>query len=590
MPEGSVSSGSQDVRAILCADVQGYARLMAKNEAETSERVGRMIRLVQGLIGDYGGHVMNIAGDGVLALFGSAPKAVRFALEVQREFKNEAVWYPGGDPIAFRMGINLGRVIVSDSNLHGHSVNVAARVQALAPPGGICITDAVRRALEVENGFQLRSLGQRRLKNIDEPVEIYTIEPAPPSAPGGVTPRRPLMVGVPDALEGGSVAVLPLDNLTADPGDQHLCDGITRDIITNLSRFRDVMVIAPHSAFLFKQLDVSSEVFARQLGVRYLCTGSLERRGKRLRIRAQLCEARTGRVLWSERFGGDLMDVFDFQDEVTEMVAARLAIHISAAERQRVQSATAPHDIRAYGLILRGQDLSLRFKRVSNLHARRLFEQAADLDPGFGRSYAGMSRTFNLGWRYRWERQPMRALDKAVDLAYRAIDRYALDARGYGELGYACLYRKEHEESLAAYDRAHDLNPNDADILAEMADSLVYAGRAEEAVRLLERAMRLNPYFPDWYLWYLGDAYFHLGQYEKTIAAVTQMRDQSEAHRLLASSHALLGNQEQAREHARKLMEVHPNFSIEHWRNVPPYRDQSHLEPFIEGLRKAGLQ
>lgn len=587
MPEALLLPPSQDVRAILCADVHGYTRLMARNEVETSRRVGRMIRLVQALIGDYGGHVMNIAGDAILALFEDAFRAVRFALEVQREFKNEAVWYPDGDEIAFRIGINVGKVIVSDSNLHGHSVNIAARVQALAPPGGVCITADVRRAIEGRNGFTLRSLGERMLKNIDEPVEIFALEPESHPTPGN-GPQPSLLSGLPDALEGGSVAVLPLDNLTGAPGDEHLCSGITRDIITNLSRFRDLLVIAPHSTFLFKQLDVSAEAFARQLGVRYLCTGGIERRGDKLRIRAQLSETLSGRVLWSERFGGELADVFDFQDEVTEMVAARLAIHISAAERRRVRSSHTP-DLHAYGLILRGQDLSLRFRREANLHARRLFEAAADLDPGYGRCYAGMSRTFNLGWRYRWEPQPGPALDKAVDLARLAIDRDSLDARGFGELGYACLYRKQHEESLAAYQRAHELNPNDADILAEMGDSLVYAGSAEDAVRLLEQAMRLNPYFPDWYLWYLGDAYFHLGQYEKTIAAVSRMHDQSEAHRLLASSHALLGHEEAAREHARKLMEVHPNFSIEHWRHVPPYRDQGHLEPFIEGLRRAGL-
>ncbi|MCC2664961.1 MAG: adenylyl cyclase class-3/4/guanylyl cyclase [Geminicoccaceae bacterium] len=587
MSEALIAAPNQQVKTILCADVHGYSRLMARQEAETSQRVGRMIRLVQALIGDYGGHVMNIAGDGVVALFENARRAVRFALEIQHEFKNEAVWHPGGDEIAFRIGINIGKVIVRDSNLHGHSVNIAARVQELAPPGGVCITGAVQRAMEGPSGFEMRSLGTRMLKNIDEPVEIFAIEPAP--EPAEVTGERhhPLS-SLSQALEGGSVAVLPLDNLTGNPGDEHLCSGITRDIITNLSRFRDLLVIAPHSAFLFKQFDVSAEVFARQLGVRYLCTGSVERRGQKLRIRAQLTEALTGRVLWSERFGGQLEDVFDFQDEVIEMVAARLATHISAAERRRVQSAPVP-DLQAYGLILRGQDLSLRFRREANLHARRLFEQAAEFDPGYGRCYAGMSRTFNLGWRYRWERQPARALDKAVELARAAIDRDNLDARGFGELGYACLYRKQHEESLAAYQRAHDLNPNDADILAEMGDSLVYAGRAEEAVNLLERAMCLNPYFPDWYLWYLGDAYFHLGQYEKTIEAVSRMRDQSEAQRLLASSHALLGHEEQAREHAKRLLAVHPNFSIAHWQHVPPYRDQSHLEPFLEGLRRAGL-
>jgi TolB-like protein len=547
------------------------------------------MRLIKSLIGDYGGRVEHVAGDGVLALFESASRALHFAIAIQREFRNEAVWAGDDLPIAFRIGINIGEVLVGDeANVQGHSVNIAARLQGLARPGGICITEAVQRAVRDTLGVAMRPLGPQTLKNISEPVEVFAIEINGPPVPVSTElPARPSEII--RSFTDPSVAVLPIANLSSDPRDSHLCDGFTGDLITNLSRFRDLLVIARHSAFLFKNRDVPPAQVAEELGVRYLVTGGLQRSGRRLRLRVQLTEAASDRVIWSDRYDGNLGDLFAFQDDVTAMVAARLAVQISAAEQRRVL-ADHPPELPAYGLVLRGQDLSLRYRKEANLHARRLFEHAADIDPDYGRCYAGMSRTFNLAWRYRWTPNPEMALDKAVDLANAAIRYDSLDARGFGELGFAQLYKKHHDASLAAYERATALNPNDADILAERGDALVYSGQAERSVELLQRAMRLNPYYPDWYLWYLGDAYFHLGQYDKTIMTVQKMRDQSEAHRLLASSYALLGEVDQARHHAQQVMIAHPNFSIEHWRNVLPYKNFDYLEPFIDGLRKAGLK
>jgi adenylate cyclase len=578
----------RQLSAILFADVHGYARLMSTAEEQTYERVTRSIRLIKSLIGDYGGNVVQTSGDGVLALFESASQALRFALAIQREFRNDAVWNPDGEAIAFRIGINLGEVIVGEGNVHGHSVNVAARIQALAQPGGICISEGVRRAVRDTLGVEIRPLGPQILKNIAEPVEVFAIDVDGPQ----ITPSAPPL---PEQLETfgppeeASVVVLPLDNMSGEPSDSHLCDGITRDIITNLSRFRDLLVIAPHSAFLFKRLDLSAQEMMRRLGVRYRFSGGLERKDSRVRVRAQLTEIESERVLWSERFDGDLGDVFAFQDEVTAVIAARLALQVSAAERRRALAAHAP-DLRAYGLILRGQHLSLQFKREANLYARRLFEHAVEVDSRYGRSYAGLSRTFNLAWRYRWTKAPDESLDRAVELARAAIDCDALDARGFSELGFACLYKKRHDEAQAAYERAHQLNPNDADILAEMGIALTYWAKADRAVPLIRQAMRLNPYYPDRYLWYIGEAHFVLGDYQSAVDYLSKMQDNSEAHRLLAASHALLGDEQKARAHAAQVMAVHPDFSIAHWRSVQPDTDPATLERFMEGLRKAGLK
>ena len=560
---------------------------MDRNEERTYERVTRSIRLMKSLIGDYGGRVMNVAGDGVLALFESAPEALRFAVAIQQELRNDVVWDADDEPVAFRIGINLGEVLVDDeTNIQGRSVNLAVRIQLFAPPGGICLSAAVKDAVQGSPGIILRSLGRQKLKNIAEPVEVFVVERETPSLPAIVAlPPHGQAVA---PLAEASVAVLPLANLSDDPRDTHLCDGITADIITNLSRFRDLLVIARHSAFLFKEARVPAKVIGDQLGVRYLVNGGLQRQGSRLRINVELSDVESSRVVWADRFQGDLGDVFAFQDDVIDVVAARLAVQINAAERRRALSA-APPDLRAYGLILRGQELSFSLTRHENLHARRLFEQAAEIDPGYGRTYAGLSRTFNLAWQYGWSEAPQACLDKAVELALQAVDRDDLDARGYAQLGYAYLFRKQQDASLAAYEQAIELNPNDADILADMAMSMRASGDADRALPLVTRAMRHNPFHPDVYLWILGEIYFDLAAYEQAIHTLHRMRDKSEGHRLLAASYALIGQIDEAKHHAEQVMALRPNFSIEHWRNVPPDKNPEPLERFIDGLRMAGL-
>lgn len=390
-------------------------------------------------------------------------------------------------------------------------------------------------------------------------------------------------------LTEASLAVLPLDNLSGNPRDRHLCDGIAGDIITNLSRFRDLLVIARHSAFQLKDRKLTAAEMGQQLGVRYLLTGALRRTGGQVRFDGLLTEAASGRVVWSDRYRGDVGDVFAFQDEVTDLVAARLAVRVRSAERRRL--AAHPPRLLAYGLSLRGQELSLKYRKEPNRQARRLFKRAIEIDPEYARSYAGLSRSYNLDAFYAWVDSPASALDRALVLAKTATLHDDLDARGFAELGYANLYSKRHNESLVAYERAVALNPNDADTLSEMADALVYSSQARRALRLLKRAMRLNPLYPDDYLWHLADAHFTLGDYRRTIQTLRKMQDQSQAHRLLAACHALLGNGAEAKRHAKEVMVVHPNFTIAHWSKVPPFKDDAPpLQAFVEGLRMAGLR
>lgn len=573
---------------ILFADIHGYSRLMNKDELGTYERVTQSIALIRSLIDDYGGRVVQTVGDGVLALFKDSCKALRFAIEMQREFRNDSVWNSDGDAIAFRIGINEGEVLIGDNGVQGHEVNIAARIQALASPGGICVSTSVRDAAGDGVDLPIRSLGRKKLKNIADPLEIFAVD-----VEGSVDRPSVEVIPAPEHLtidaEQVSIVVLPLDDLSGDPRDRHLCKGLTGDIITNLSRFRDFSVIAHYSANLIKHQQMSARDLYETLGIRYIMSGGLQRSGMKIRLQIELLEANTQHVIWAERFKGDLHDIFDFQDNITDLIAARLAMHIGDAERKRHLAQKLP-DLRAYGLILRGQNLSIQFRRETNFHARRLFEQATEIDPGYGRSYAAMSRTFNEEWRYAWTDKPERALDKAIELAQRAIEYDAWDARAHGALGYAHLYRKEHEEALAAYKRALELNPNDADLLVEMGDALSNTGNPDEAVKLINRSLLLNPFHPDWYLWSLGEAHFYGKRFEEAVKTFKGMRDQSQAHRLLASSYAHLDQLDEARHHARQVLEAHPNFSLEYWSKVPPNRNVEQIEFYIAGLRKAGLK
>jgi adenylate cyclase len=578
------SESRQKLAAVMFADMVEFSKRLEQDEAGNSVQAAGAINLFKALIGDYGGHVANVAGDGILALFDSADRALRFAVQIQAEFRDQSVW-GDGDPIQFRIGLNLGVVVVHEGNVLGHCVNVASRIHALGEPNCVLVTAAIRSAVREVAGLSLRSLGLQKLKNISEPTEVFAVEPSDAQATQTFGAAR--APPQPEPIRTPTIAVLALTNLSADPRNDHLCEGIAEDIIGNLTRFRSLMVIARHSAFLFNLNATPAQELQWRLGVRYILSGSLRRADNRLRIAVELIDAASESVLWSDRFSVELEELFDLQDEIAGAVAARLSVQIEFAERR--QESAYPRDMRAYGLLVRGQHLLLQFNKESNAHARRLFEEAIQLAPEYSRAHSAMSRTHNLDWRYAWSSAPDESLEAAISLARRATAIDRLDARGFAELGNAKLYKKQLDEALAEYAHALTLNPNDSDIIAEYADALVYAGQPRKSVELLEKAMRLNPYYPDWYLWYLADAYDSLGQYSDVIAAIRRMQDPSEGRRLLAIACAHLGMMDEARAAAAEVLRLHPGFTISKWRRIPPFREGPAFERYLEGLRKAGL-
>jgi adenylate cyclase len=480
--------------AVLYADMVEFSRRMERDEAQSAGQVARSLQLFRALVGDYGGQVANIARDGIVALFDDPGAALRFAIQIQTEFREQSVW-GDGHPIEFRIGLNVGDVTFHDAIAYGHCINVAARLQSLAEPGGIVVTGAFRSAAPVPAGILLRSLGRPHLKNISESIEIFAVDPIGGAAPIAFRSRegpKSEQVGHP------GIAVLALANLSDDPRNNHLCEGIAEDIIANLTRFRNLMVIARHSAFLFNLRENSAEEVRGRLGAGYILGGSLRRADNRLRIAVELIDAASGSALWSDRFNVEMEEIFDLQNEIAGSVAARLSIQIDFAERR--QRSRFPRDMRAYGLVLRGQHLIPKFTKEANWHARRLFEEAVNFAPEYSRAFSALSRTHNIDWRYAWSAKPRESLQAAVTLARRATELDPFDARGFSELAYAKLFNRQHNEAIAQYEQALALNPNDSDIIAEYADALSHVEQPERGLELIEKAMRLNPYYPDWYL------------------------------------------------------------------------------------------
>jgi len=575
-------------RAILFADVAGYTRLMAGDEEGTHRTIGAHVAEFARVAGDYDGEILEVRGDGIFALFRGVANAARFATDIQARIAECNVARADEQKIHFRIGINLGEVLSDGNQVYGDAVNIAARLEAFAEPGEICVSRAVYEEIKNQLNFGYQHLGLQRLKNISVPVDVFAVREEVEGVAMTASHRSLSEPNVEEFQQHPSVVVLPLRNLGGNPDEDYFADGISEDLITSLSKFKNLFVIARASAFAYKGKRVRAQDVGRELGVRYVAEGSVRRAGNRIRVSAQLVDTQSGRALWAERYDRNLDDIFAVQDEITEVMVGATAAQIEAAELDRAGQ-TAPSDLQAYGLLLRGQQRISLYTRADNLEAQRFYTSALDHDDHYARALAALSRTLNIDWRYAWSDSPQATIDRALDLAQQAVLLDPDDARGHGELGFVHLYRKEHDAAIAAYQRALALNPNDADLMSDMADALAHSGRSQESVKLLGRAMMLNPFYPDQYLWHLGGAYFNLHDYESAIATLSRMNNPAEGHRLFAASYAHLNRRKEARYHASKVIETHPRFSLSEWAAAQPDRHRADLEHFIEGLQKAGL-
>lgn len=578
----------QKLGAVLFADVVGYSRLMSENEMDTYNALKSLLSQLEELCPQYQGQVIEVRGDGILALFETATSAVEFSIELHRIASQHNQARMAHQQIKFRAGVHMGEVLLDERGIHGDNVNIAARLQEIAEPERVYVSAAVYEQIRNRLRYGYEFLGPKQLKNILSPVATYCVRSEVEGATMAATLRPEMQLEVLERPDLPSVAILPFASQGSNEDDSWIAEGLTDDIIMNLSKFRNLFVIARNSSFFFKTQSMAPQEAARRLNVRYVARGSVRRSASRIRITAELIDANTERTIWGERFDRRIDDIFDILDEVTECIVAASAVMIESHEKQRMVQNT-PSDLEAYGSVLQGQHHIFKYTRSDNRKAQHCYESALERDGGYARAAAALSRTLNIDWRYSWTEDPSSALDKALTLAQRAVELDPTDARGFGELGYVQLYRKEHDAAIESYKRALQLNPNDADMHSDYADALAHSGDNETAIKHLQQAMRLNPYFPDQYLWHLGGAYYNLKRYDDVIASVNKMNNPTEGQRMLAASYAQLGQMDLARQIADKHRAAHPNFSLTRWARVLPDRLEDDTQHFVEGLKKAGF-
>jgi len=577
--------------AILAADVAGYSRLMGADEEGTLRALTAHRReLIDPKVAEHRGRIVKTTGDGALVEFASVVDAVRCAVEIQRAMADRNADVPQDKRVEIRIGINVGDIIIQGDDIFGDGVNVAARLEGLAEPGGICVSRAVRDQVQDKLSFAFDSMGEQTVKNIARPIRVYRVKLGDGTGVKAVSAERRQAPSA--ASDKPSIAVLPFQNMSDDPEQQYFADGIAEDLITDLSKVSGLTVIARNSSFAYRDRAGDLRVVAKELDVRHLLEGSVRKAGGRVRVTAQLIDGGTGAHLWAERYDRDLTDVFAVQDEVTRAIVDALRIHLTPAESARVgRRGTA--DIDAYDLYVRGRQQLRRYTKASTIEARRLFEQAIALDPNFAAAYACAALAVKN------ERMNQVAADPA-----------AADAliRSYGEKAASLdpdeptihwlraldgLSQRRHAEAEREASELLRVEPSSDFAHSLLAQILVHAGRPAEAVPHLEQAMRLDPHFPDLYLHVLGHAYLLLRDWPRAEDALRRRirrNPTTDSSRLLLAS--LLGHQDrpdEARAEWAELMRHHPSFVLADRRKGWFYKDPADEEFVVEGLRKAGV-
>ena len=574
-------SWSRRLAAILAADIAGYSALMGSDEARTVSDLKGHQAVVLPMVGEFGGRVIDTAGDGMLAEFPSVLNAVECAVAIQRKMVERNAAVEPERHMEFRIGINLGDVIYDNDRIFGDGVNVAARLEGFAEPGGICISGKVHDEIRARIGLAYEDLGAKQLKNIAEPVRVYGIRL-------DRAPKRTVLA-LPDKP---SIAVLPFQNMSGDPEQEFFSDGMTEDIITDLSKVSALFVIARNSSFSYKGRSVKVQEIGRDLGVRFVLEGSVRKAGNRVRITAQLIDAGSGGHLWAERFDRDLTDIFSTQDEVVEKIVGTLAVTLTRGEEQRLRRRDTGN-VDAYECWLRARNLLGRGTRELIAQAKAMHRRAIEIDQNFAAPHAGLALAAISDYASGWALDPAQALDEAERWARRAVELNDQEPVSHMALGAVLLWRRDYEGALAESRRMMALDPNFAQGYAASGLGLTYAGRAAEALEPIAMAMRLDPHYPDMLLHFLAQANFSLGKYEiaaqQLLERIARNPGTDASRMFLASCYGHLGRAEEARAAWAELLKVNPDFSVMQRARVLPYKDPGDFQRIVDGLTKAGL-
>jgi len=575
--------------AILSADVKGYSRLMGEDEVATIRTLTTYREVMGALIRQYHGRVVDSPGDNLLAEFASVVDAVQGAMEIQRTLKARNADLPAPRRMEFRIGLNLGDVVVEGERIYGDGVNIAARLEGLADGGGICISGSVYEQVESKLALTYEYMGEQTVKNIGKPVRAYRVreltDVSPPAKPTEKPPPLPLPAKP-------SLAVLPFTNMSSDAEQEYFSDGITEDLITDLSKISGLFVISRNSVFTYKGKAMKVEQVGQELGVRYVLEGSIRKAGNRVRITAQLIDATSGFHTWAERYDRDLQDIFAVQDEVTQQIVAALKVKLTMVEQSRLGRQPTTN-LEAYDHYLRGLELYAQRTREANTQARQMFERAVALDPQFATAYAFLGRTYLMELIYQWNQDPG-VLEQVVLFGQKAVALDDSQPTAHETLALAYLGGKQHAQAIAEAEKAITLDPNYADAYVTLADVLCFAGQPEPAAGLVEQAMRLNPLYPPFYLWSLGHTQRLLGRLEEAVTTLrklaTRNPDHLTAHVLLTATYSELGREEEARAEAAEILRITPNYSLAIVQERVPYKDATLLDRQLAAMRKAGLQ
>ena len=568
--------------AILAADVVGYSAMMERDEAGTHVEL-RACRqeLFEPTIARHHGTIFKRMGDGMLAEFSSVVEAVQCAVALQLALAERYANTPRDMRVEVRIGVNLGEVIVEGDDRFGDGVNIAARLEGLSEPGGVSVSASVYEQVRRKLDIAFDDLGTRSLKNIGEPLQVYRAviqRPADGQAAKAIgnlrLPAKP------------SIAVLPFTNMGGDAEDMFV-DGLSEDIITDLSRNASLFVIARHSTFAYKGKALDIRHIARDLGVRYVLEGSARRAVGRVRINVQLIDAVGGDHLWADRFDRDLEDVFAVQDEVTARVVEALVGRLTTTPPAR----NRPNSLEAYDLVVRARALISSFAGTPDAvrESEVLTRQAISIDPNYAEAYRWLA--FSLWSLWNFSIEPAEVMKpRSVAMAQKAVELDPNDAGNQWVLAYLLAYERRWDELDAHFEAALNLDPNDADTLAMRADLLALNGNYDDTLDFIQRALRLNPQPAGWYYWVEGIAHYVGKRYDAAIEILRKKETyRSASRRVLAASLAQLGRTAEARQEAALFMATSPTFTISAWTNAQPSRHKATIDHFADGYRKAGL-
>ncbi len=573
--------------AVMAADMAGYSRLMGIDEVGTLARLRtHRIELIDPAITKNQGNIIKTTGDGMLVEFQSVADAVRCAAEIQDRMRRRNSDVPDDRRIQFRIGINLGDIIFQDDDIFGDGVNIAARIEPLAEIGGFCVTAAVYDQVADRVDLAFEDLGDKTLKNINRPIRVYraVLERQQPDGYAGA-----VAAAESKAVVKPTVAVLPFANMSGDPEQEFFVDGLTEDIITELSRRHELFVISRNSTFVYKGQAVNMPEVAKTLGAQYLVEGSVRKAGERIRITVQLIDTASDSHIWAEKYDRKLDDIFEIQDEVTSAIVATLPGRVEAAQHDQMKRKTTANMV-AYELVLAAKVLHHRSTRKDIYEALNLIERALDLDPEYAHAHAWRACILGQIWVYNWCEDRDATFKESETELEQALALDDNDSDVHRILAAINITRDDLTKSRYHQERALALNPNYDLVVVQMGELLTWLGNPEEGIEWIRKAMRLNPHHPERFFNHLGRAHFTARQYAAAIEAFMHLSTTDQTHHaFLAASYGWLGDKTAASAHVSRIYALTPEFDLETHLSTFHYKEDADLQHLHDGLLKAGI-